>query len=257
MIKTFPAHRSIFLWKNRTLCLGPSSSLLPRVYGSVAMHIGLYRPFKIRIKGYPFVNCRCVIVPPNMIHEVDFEGSIDGKMFIERDSDDFLYLHQRFPFMENQLTFFDDPETIECFQWIYEENACKSEIKAALDTLLEYGKHSLSLSIDPRIQKVINLTKSEPDRNFTQEYLASVADLSVSRFLHLFKENIGVPYRRFRIWKRLADATSYMNQTDNMSRSALDAGFSDVAHFSHRYKETYGVNPALVFRHVTRFEVSH
>jgi len=220
------------------------------------MHVGLYRPFTIKIHGQKPVTCRCAIVPPNITHEVDFEGSTDGKLFIERDSDDFLYFKQRFPFIDGQITYFQEDEVIECFKWIYEENAKKSDIKQALDDLLLYGQGSLSTNIDPRVEKIINLTKSEPDRNFSQEFLAENIGLSVSRFLHLFKENIGLPYRRFRIWKRLAYATAYMNETDNMSRSALDAGFADVTHFSHRYKETYGVNPALVFKHLTRFEVT-
>jgi hypothetical protein len=41
------------------------------------------------------------------------------------------------------------------------------------------------------------LIRKEPDRNHSQGELAASLGLSPSRVLHLFSEQIGVPYRRF------------------------------------------------------------
>jgi AraC-like DNA-binding protein len=41
-----------------------------------------------------------------------------------------------------------------------------------------------------------------------------------------------------------------------MTRAALDAGFADATHFSHSFRDTFGVNPAPVFRKIGRFEVT-
>ena len=105
--------------------------------------------------------------------------------------------------------------------------------------------------LDPRVKNAIDLICDEPDYNFSQEYLAEMADLSPSRFLHLFKQHIDMPYRRFRTWKRLFLALDSLSATDNMTVAALDAGFT----FSHSFRDTFGINPAYVFRGINRFEV--
>jgi len=70
----------------------------------------------------------------------------------------------------------------------------------------------------------------------------ALSDLSPSRFLHLFKENTDVPYRRFRAWKRLFLAVEHLNASDNMTFAALEAGFSDATHFSHSFRDAFGVS---------------
>ena len=52
-------------------------------------------------------------------------------------------------------------------------------------------------------EKIVELMRKEPDRNFSQSELGASLGLSPSRLLHLFSDQLGVPYRRFRMWKRL------------------------------------------------------
>ncbi len=110
---------------------------------------------------------------------------------------------------------------------------------------------------DHRIQHVINMISREPDRNFSQQELALAVGLSPSRFLHLFRQQTGLPYRRFRLWKRMLVAFEHLHASDNLTRAALDAGFADATHFSHSFRDTFGVNPAPVFRYIERFELAH
>lgn len=57
----------------------------------------------------------------------------------------------------------------------------------------------------------------------------------------------GVPYRRFRRWKRLMLSFELLHAKDNMTFAAVDSGFADATHFSHAFRDTFGVNPAPVF----------
>lgn len=50
-------------------------------------------------------------------------------------------------------------------------------------------------------------------------------------------------------------AFELLHASDNMTRTALDAGFADATHISHSVRETFGVNPAPVFREIGRWEV--
>jgi AraC-like DNA-binding protein len=108
--------------------------------------------------------------------------------------------------------------------------------------------------LNPRIQKAVELIRKEPDRNYSQRELAAALGLSTSRVLHLFTEQVGVPYRRFRMWKRLMLSFELLNSQDNMTVAALDSGFADATHYSHAFRDTFGVNPAPVFRKIERFD---
>ncbi len=260
MIKTYPNAMRLFLWQNRVLYFGPSPPLGAHRYGTIALHVGIYRPFQIKVGKSDPVSCRCAVVPANIQHELDFAGGIHGKLFIERNCDDFLYFQQKFPCQQQVTTCFHDTdtdtdtETVDCFRWIYEEDPQKQAVAARLDGFLKCNDR-LKMVVDPRVQTTINLIRSEPDCNFSKEQLARTVDLSASRFLHLFREQTGVPYRRFRMWKRLLLAVEQFSSCDNMTRVAMDSGFADATHFSHCFRDMFGINPAFVFRGIKRFEV--
>jgi AraC-like DNA-binding protein len=250
----YPSYTRLFIWPSRLLYFGLSQHLTAHAYATAALHIGLYQPFQIKIGDGKWQQCRCAFVPTGIKHALNFGNGIHGKLFIERDSADFLYFKRRFPYTEQTVTLFEDPALLAAFLWIYEENPAKNQIAHHLDQLLNCDG-SLDFKLDPRVQTAINLICEEPGRNFSQEYLATISGLSASRFLHLFKENTDVPYRRFRAWKRLFLAIEFLNSRDNMTYAALEAGFSDATHFSHSFREMFGVNPRFVFQGIDRFEV--
>ncbi|TAN66085.1 MAG: AraC family transcriptional regulator [Methylobacter sp.] len=254
MLKLYPAYMRLFIWRGRSLYFGPSVQLNAHSYATVALHVGVYRPFRIKIANGAWQRCRCAIVPAGIRHELDFEGGIHGKLFIERDSSDFLYFKRRFAWPGQASVFFHDDELVDQLRWIYELDPDKTVIESCLDKLLQCDGE-LNLEIDPRVQTAIDLICEEPDCNFSQQYLADRADLSPSRFLHLFKEHTDVPYRRFRTWKRLFLALDSLNAVDNMTVAAIDAGFADATHFSHSFRDNFGINPAYVFRGINRFEI--
>lgn len=254
MFLTYPCHTRLFIWPGRLLYFGLSQHLKPHAYATCALHVGLYQPFQIKIENGGWQSCRCAIIPAGVKHELHFENGIHGKLFIERDHADFLYFKRRFPYSEHSVKLFEEDELLKQLLWVYEENPARDRIKSCLDSLLNCDG-TLDLSLDARVQKVIALIRDEPDRNFSQDYLAQINDLSASRFLHLFKQNTDVPYRRFRAWKRLYLAVEHLNQSDNMTHAAMEAGFSDATHFSHSFSDTFGVNPRFVFRGIDRFEI--
>lgn len=252
-MKLYPTFMRLFIWRNRSLYFGPSVQLDVHAYATLVLHVGLYRPFRIKVANGSWQTCRCAIVPAGTRHELDFDGGIQGKFFVETDSSDYLYFKRRFAFTEQTLQLFQDEELIDQFCWMYELDPAKVLIEKCLDSLLKCDG-SLHKVIDQRLQVAIDQICAEPDYNFPLSYLANRADLSPSRFLHLFKSHINVPYRRFRTWKRLFLALENLNSVDNLTLAALNAGFADATHFSHSFRDNFGINPAYVFRGINRFE---
>ncbi|MEM9387565.1 MAG: AraC family transcriptional regulator [Pseudomonadota bacterium] len=197
---------------------------------------------------------RVAFVAPNTEHTVDFGGSVDGKLFVERDSADYQALLQSLPASPQRVIVADAPDWVTCMHALYESIAGRDAAKVALDERLR-ARSLQSLALDPRVCQMLELIRREPTRNFRQHELARLTGLSASRLLYLFGEQMQMPYRRYRTWYRLLVAQRALHRCDTLTHAALEAGFSDSAHFSHSFRKAYGVTPAKVFRRPTCFEV--
>ncbi|GAB1256123.1 hypothetical protein NBRC116494_06250 [Aurantivibrio plasticivorans] len=102
--------------------------------------------------------------------------------------------------------------------------------------------------VDSRIVRAVELLKRKANQNLTLEQLARAVHLSESRLCKLFKKEIGVPIRRYRMWHRLyicsvAYATGY-----SLLDSALLAGFSSQSHYTTVFRKLLGMSPSEVLR---------
>lgn len=251
----FPAYAQMFLWPGKMLYLGCCNSTEARLHGGAALLVGVYRPMRISLADGVWQSCRCAVIPAGVRYKLDLAGGILGKLFIERDSAYSSCFQQRFPTLFPGNAFmFQDLEVLETMQWIYETHAGKETVEQRINQLLGYEENQTGLALDQRVMAALELMRQEPEYNYPQEYIAAAVDLSPSRFLHLFREQTGVPYRRFRLWKRLVSAMEIIRSKDSFTYAAHDAGFSDAAHFSRSFRDTFGINPAPVFRGLRRFD---
>jgi AraC-like DNA-binding protein len=93
---------------------------------------------------------------------------------------------------------------------------------------------------DYRIKEVIGICKASWDKKISIKVLAEKVGLSEGRLIHLFKDQIGVPIRRYLLWARLSDALMHLSKGGSFTEAAHQAGFSDAAHFSRTYRTMYG-----------------
>ncbi len=110
------------------------------------------------------------------------------------------------------------------------------------------SKAEENLQLDDRIQRL----QSKLNRCFDDECLkpeawkaASIAQdlaLSESRFLHLFKQEMNIPWRPYLLWRRLLCAANAMVKGRNATEAAHIAGFSDSAHLSRTFKKMFGLS---------------
>lgn len=94
-------------------------------------------------------------------------------------------------------------------------------------------------SIDGRIQQILLQLQSRPV--LSADDAADTVDLSTSRFLHLFKEQTGMPYRRMLIWNRLMIFFAHLQAGSDITTAAIDAGFADSAHLSRSIRQAFGL----------------
>ena len=100
---------------------------------------------------------------------------------------------------------------------------------------------------DPRISQLLKHldqclagTCIKPEHWLAKD-IAQQLSLSQSRFLHLFKENMGLPWRAYLLWRRLICAITALKAGHNATQAAYMAGFSDSAHLSRTFKNHFGI----------------
>jgi AraC-like DNA-binding protein len=101
-------------------------------------------------------------------------------------------------------------------------------------------------SFDPRIAAALAHMETDlgPDTAGTE--LAARAGLSLSRFVRLFKAQVGVPLRTYRGWKRARSVLPHVTQPARLIQIALEAGYPDPAHFSRSIRQIFGLQPREV-----------
>lgn len=246
---------NLFIWAKRTLFFGPLRQLDLHAMGAIAINIGLYQPFFIQTEHCgPFIPYRCAIIPAGCRHRINAHGNIMASLIIEKNSADYEQIKQQYSFDESAISAISDLELVHCLQKIHQEKPTKNEVASLLNQCI--GTHGESThKIDPRIAKAMDIIKLSPEKQYNQESLAADLGLSASRFRHLFKEHSDIPFRRYRMWRRMITAISCLHKVDSLTFAAMEGGFTDSAHFNRCFQDIFGINPSRVFKNIDRFEV--
>ena len=100
---------------------------------------------------------------------------------------------------------------------------------------------------DARIEQVIGIIRGEPSRSHAVEPLAAAVHISPSRLIHLFREQVGIPMRRFTVWSRIRQVLHLAVGGATLTEAAHAAGFSDAAHMSNSFRQMFGFAPSVLF----------
>lgn len=95
---------------------------------------------------------------------------------------------------------------------------------------------------DDRIFKVLDFFEENFEKVYHAEEIANSCCLSISRFLHLFKEKTGLTFRRYQLWNKIVKSLPYLEK-HSITKTAHAFGFTDSSHYTRTFKETFGVLP--------------
>ena len=119
---------------------------------------------------------------------------------------------------------------------------------ALLETLAK-SPWSRAADLHPSVREAVGYVHAELRRPISADDLASRVGLSTSRFLHLFKEQMGTPLRPHIQWLRLTDAIVQISNGTSITEAAAQAGFADGAHLTRSMKQYLGLRPSDVIDH--------
>jgi AraC-like DNA-binding protein len=117
----------------------------------------------------------------------------------------------------------------------------RSPAKAFWETWLASAVRS-EPKLDPRLVAVLEAVDRDLGSGpMPLRAVAARLTLSTDRFRHLFAEQMGLPYRRYLLWRRLRLAALEIMAGHDATSAAHAAGFADAAHFARTLKSTFGV----------------
>lgn len=98
--------------------------------------------------------------------------------------------------------------------------------------------------LDRRVSEVVDLIDSAPVPLANRYEAADQVALSPSRFSALFTQQVGMPLRKYLLWRRLLFGIRRLGNGASVTSAAVEAGFADGAHFSRVFRATFGCKPS-------------
>jgi AraC-like DNA-binding protein len=101
---------------------------------------------------------------------------------------------------------------------------------------------------DARIAAVLQAIRDSDDLRMSLESAAAIAHLSPGRFAHLFKDELGLPFRRYMLWRKVTRAMLAMGQERTIAAAAQRGDFADAAHLTRTFFRMFGMKPSVLMR---------
>lgn len=101
---------------------------------------------------------------------------------------------------------------------------------------------------DARVAKVLAALSKSQDLRLSLEDAARLVHLSPDRFAHLFKEELGLPFRRYMLWRKLTRAMLAIGRERSIADAAHGSDFADAAHLTRTFNEMFGIPPSVMMR---------
>ena len=99
---------------------------------------------------------------------------------------------------------------------------------------------------DSRIADIIKQIDESKGERVLLEAFTKQYSTSTSRLTHLFSKEVGTPFRSYLLWIKLRHAIELITQGQSLTNAAHYAGFSDSAHFSRTFHDTFGFRPSYL-----------
>lgn len=241
-----------YLWDGGFLAIGKADWGVIPPHSHHAIQIVLAIDGEMAIKGArgDWRSGRGVIVRQDVEHSYDGKGATGAMIFVDPESSEGVWLQTA---LTEDITVVPEARTSVC--------------AAALRTFMEKPLESMELGdlvrhcvlslcagappsrrLDERVTKVLTAIQAADDLRMSIEDAAAMAFLSSSRFAHLFKQQVGLPFRRYMLWRKLTRAMLAIGKERTIAAAAHASDFADAAHLTRTFYQMFGIPPSAMMR---------
>lgn len=227
---------SLFVWPDHWQVIGRLYPNRPHRHISASWLVGLDGPFRLEVDGQ-WRETRAAIVAPDVVQALD-PGST--RMWCAQlDPDCPLWLNLRSGLQHrtsSDITL--NPDHLPALT----SPDCNEAAQALVRAVQALGFPATAL--DPRVMQVCEALRRDMPERVDVAALAGLVGLSASRLSHLFREQVGVPLRRFLLHLKINRVLAGWEPGRSMSELATEAGFYDQPHLVRTARNMFDALPS-------------
>ncbi len=243
-------HR-LYLWHHRILYLGVSPENDLHSHHAAQICVSLDATLNIQVSGTgDMFKVSGVFISPDRPHRIDSGDACVLSLYLEPESTEYQTLIQPLRAGKpNGLKTLDlSSEGLSALRHLFMTGGDADDAWSTCVSALGLGSPAEPAGErDLRVEQVVGIIRSEPAHSHTVTQLASAVHLSPDRLMHLFRDQIGIPIRRFILWTRMREVVRLAVDGASLTDAAHASGFSDAAHMSNAFRRMFGFAPSALF----------
>ncbi|MFW6009730.1 MAG: helix-turn-helix transcriptional regulator [Actinomycetota bacterium] len=239
-----------FIWPTEMLMIASGLLAEAHTHSAVQVMVGIDAPIRVQMDGV-WSEVPGVVIAPDADHGFDGTGGTFAGGWVEAESRLGAALMAVVDAGHEGSWIALDPSTasaagerlLRCRQPGTNCAQARREWRAALGIITadDDGEHP---EPDARLAAVFEHLRAVPSPPPSVDELCAAAHLSESRLQHLFRDQVGVPIRRYLLWHRLLTALGELTGGASVTAAAHAAGFADGPHFTRVAKRMTGIAPS-------------
>ena len=247
-----------YVWDGGFLALGRAKGVVPRhAHHAIQIVVALEGEIAVQGEDERWRAARGVIVGPDREHSFDAQGAFAAMLFVDPESAEGAWLRAS---LQSDVTLIPERRVTACVTELarFRDRPLES---LEIGALIRHCVQALSAGalpsrrLDPRVSRVLQQIQRSDDLRLSLAASAAAAFLSPSRFQHLFKQQMGLPFRRYVLWRKVTRAMLAMGREGTATAAAHAADFADAAHLTRTFGEMFGIPPTVMLRGVF-FEIA-
>jgi AraC-like DNA-binding protein len=224
---------TVWLWPGQALYAGPSLNLEPHSGSVWCFAVGVDGPLTVTTPNGLAREANSLLIPPRLTHQLKILGRGLVSCYLEPTSVRAEACRSRMSQWLGEIGVTHAAESQLAFIPTDDQSACG---------WLDLAAPAAQRVIDPRIAAAAHRIREDPATAVPSHELPTEVGLSESRFLHLFRDELGTSLRRYRIWVRLVHAGTAIGAGANLTEAAMKSGFASPSHLADRFKSTFGLS---------------
>ena len=198
-----------YLWEGGFLLTARAQGVVPaHAHHAIQIVIALDGRVAICGKDDEWRESRGIVVRPDVEHSFDCNGALGAMVFVDPESREGAWLCGS---LRQDITIVPDARVDSLVSELgtFVE---QPDDTADIGSLVRRSVNSLrpgavpARHLDPRVTTVLDAIRASDDLRISLEKAAGLAFLSPSRFAHLFSDQVGLPFSRYMLWRKLTRA---------------------------------------------------
>jgi len=193
---------------------------------------------------------RGIIVRPDAEHSFDCNGALGVMVFVDPESSEGAWLSTS---LRQDITIVPDTRLdsiVPDLRTFAEQPDDSADVGTLIRRCIQGLRQGLAPTrrLDSRVTTVLDVIRASDDLRMSLDQAADKACLSATRFAHLFREQVGLPFSRYILWRKLTRAMVAVASEGTIAAAAHAADFADAAHLTRTFYQMVGMAPSVLMR---------